>query len=70
MEKIKTKNYILIIDDSEMSVGDWCLDITTNTIFKCNNIKSNVFDFYKKIIGYRPLGESKKLDNVDLLNLI
>jgi hypothetical protein len=58
---IKTENYLLVVDDSEIKVGDYTFQEASNLISKYNNAYS------KKIIAHLPLNNSPILEGVDLL---
>jgi hypothetical protein len=68
-EIIKTENYLLVVDDSEIKEGDWCLaDIPAGDFYGV--VKHNeafAKHYYKKIIAYLPLNNSPILEGVDLL---
>jgi hypothetical protein len=64
---IKTDNYLLIVDDSEIKVGDDCLcDIPSNYFGVVTYNGAFAEHYYKKIIAHLPLN-SPILDGVDLL---
>ena len=72
---IKTENYLLVVDDSEIKKGDWCLanGVTyNNTVVKYLKIPcpppyvSNL-SILKKIIAHLPINNSFTLKGVDLL---
>ena len=58
---IKTDNYLLIVDDSEIKVGDYTYQEAANLISKFNNA------YCKKIIAHLPLNNSPILEKVPLL---
>ena len=58
---IKTANYLLVVDDSEIKEGDYTFQEASNLISKYNNAYS------KKIIAHLPLNNSPILEGVDLL---
>jgi flagellar biosynthesis/type III secretory pathway protein FliH len=58
---IQTENYLIVVDDSEIKVGDYTFQESSNFISKYNNAYS------KKIIAHLPLNNSPILDGVDLL---
>ena len=72
---IQTENYLIIIDDSEIKEGDWCLAngaTYNNTIVKylkspCPPPYVSNLSILKKIIAHLPLNNSPILDGVDLL---
>ena len=63
---IKTENYLLVVDDSEIKEGDWCLanGVTyNNTIVKylkspCPPPYVSNLSILKKIIAHLPLNNS------------
>jgi hypothetical protein len=66
---IQTENYLLIVDDLEIKVGDWFYDndgelckYTSDYVVNPNEWKDN-----KKIIAHLPLNNSSILEGVDLL---
>jgi hypothetical protein len=59
---IKTDDYLLVVDESEIKEGDWLLS-KEGTIH--NNFGWNFGD--KKIISHLPLNDSPILEGVDLL---
>jgi hypothetical protein len=65
---ITTKNYLLVVDDSEIKEGDWCLaDIPAGDFYgivKYNGAFAK--HYYKKIIAHLPKN-SPILEGVDLL---
>jgi hypothetical protein len=66
---IKTKHYLLVVDDSDMVGKGYRLDITRMSVgiidddFLYNSRK----DWFKKIIAHLPLNDSPILEGVDLL---
>lgn len=72
---IKTDNYLIIIDDSEIKEGNWCIanGITYNNIIvkymksPCPPPYVSNLSILKKIIAHLPLNDSPILDGVDLL---
>jgi hypothetical protein len=58
---IQTENYLIVVDDSEIKVGDYTFQESSNFISKYNNAYS------KKIIAHLPLNNSPILEGVDLL---
>jgi hypothetical protein len=63
---IKTENYLLVVDDSEIKKGDWCYAILSKQTFE--NINPNLkSEDKKKIIAHLPLNGSSILEGVDLL---
>jgi hypothetical protein len=65
-ELIKTDNYLLVVDDSEINPLCWCLDTITNLIFQYYT-KRGLKITDKKIIAHLPLNNSPILQGVDLL---
>jgi len=67
---IKTDNYLLVVDDSEIKEGDWYLTFTNNEVMgeprKCEDTNWN-FTHCKKIIAHLLLNNSPILEGVDLL---
>ena len=63
---IKTENYLLVVDDSEIKEDDWFLNTLQKNVYK-NNIKYyNVDkDYLKKIIAHLPLNNSPILEGVN-----
>ncbi len=61
---IKTENYLLIVDDSEIKQNDWCIYRTGEVIHYL--VKLNT-DNLKKIIAHLPLNNSPVLKGVPLL---
>jgi hypothetical protein len=66
---IKTTDYILVVDDSEIKVGDNCLcDIPASDYFGVVAYNGAFAEhYYKKIIAHLPLNDSPILEDVDLL---
>lgn len=74
---IKTENYLLIVDDSEIKVGDWMFNFLLNVISNITdrgaitvNLLAEIKRFktrFKKIIAHRPLNGSPILEGVGLL---
>ncbi len=65
---IKTENYLLVVDDSGIKAGDWCLDLGTNKIFKAGlSVGDEYKELFKKIIAHLPLNNSPLLEGVPLL---
>lgn len=65
-EIIRTNNYLLVVDESEVTPLNWCLDTTTNLVFQYYT-KREVKTTDKKIIAHLPLNVSPILEGVDLL---
>ena len=62
---IKTENYLLVVDDSEIKEKEWCY-----IPFEGGSIKRKgkyFADDWKKIIAHLPLNNSPILEGVDLL---
>jgi len=66
---INTGDYLLIVDNSEIKEGDWCIDI-----YKLKNNHNPIFKWSdkfkvdaKKIKAHLPLNNSPILEGVDLL---
>jgi len=78
---IKTDNYLLVVDDSEIAIGDTvlvdCSELEVLDIRKVNDYYNEQFlfegngqihmDYCKKIISHLPLNNSPILKGVDLL---
>jgi hypothetical protein len=65
---IKTDNYLLVVDDSEIQVGDDCLcDISSNYFGVVAYNGAFAEHYYKKIIAHLPLNGSPVLEGVPLL---
>lgn len=68
-ELVKTENYLLVVDDSEIKEGDFCLaDIISSDFYgvvKYNGAFAK--HYYKKIIAHLPLNDSADLKRVLLL---
>jgi len=72
---IHTKDYLLVVDDSEIKEGDWCfLGETSLFNAKIGRVNKNVISDngknglnFKKIIAHLPLNDSPILEGVDLL---
>jgi hypothetical protein len=70
---IQTENYLLIVDDLEIKVGDWfynnvlmkCLKVIGVWGDKVDSLNSNLETF--KVITHLPLNNSPVLEGVDLL---
>jgi hypothetical protein len=74
---IRTENYLLVVDDSEIKEGDWLYSISNQLVVQSNkgsadiiNSKVTVDVLYLKIIAHLPLNNSPILEGVDLLPLI
>jgi len=79
---IKTENYLLVVDDSEIKAVDWFINLISKELLKCfknSAVKSlggktiNMTEKWlnnndcKKIIAHLPLNNSPVLEGVDLL---
>jgi hypothetical protein len=64
---INTRNYLLIVDESEIKEGDWYIDLNLKQIFSKSNPQISKIDWQKKIIGHLPLNNSPILEGVPLL---
>jgi hypothetical protein len=72
---IHTKDYLLVVDDSEIKEGDWCfLGETSLFNAKIGRVNKNVISDngknglnFKKIIAHLPLNDFPILEGVDLL---
>lgn len=70
-EIIKTDNYLLVVDESEIKEGDFVCNIQRPYISPCNSIDVGYYnrrnDVFKKVIAHLPLNGSPILEGVDLL---
>jgi len=66
---IKTENYLLIVDDSEMNGKGFRIDLKRNSvgIIDDDSYYNERKDEFKKIIAHLPLNNSPILEGVDLL---
>jgi hypothetical protein len=65
---IKTENYLLVVDESGIKAGDWCLDLGTNKMFKAGlSVGDEYKELFKKIIYHLPLNNALTLEGVPLL---
>jgi len=74
---IKTENYLLVVDDSEVNINQYVycdlgyiekvMDIIDGWIYHTNTLGKNPIKHYKKIIAHLPLNNSPVLEGVDLL---
>jgi hypothetical protein len=79
---IQTDNYLLVVDDSKITEGDWFISIPRGTIHKCTAVfENNLIDKSwegrdaveitksdcKKIIANLPLNNAPTLEGIDLL---
>lgn len=68
-ELIKTDDYLLVVDDSEIKVGDWVIK-TRNGLNELHFTNSRYVihkHIQKKVIAHLPLGNSPILEGVPLL---
>ena len=63
---IKTDNYLLVVDDSEIKKNDWVVS-GTNTIIQCIYPNNIVDRDIKKITAHLPLNNAPILTGIDLL---
>ena len=66
-ELIKTNEYLLIVDDSEIKIGDLYLNQTGNVFEKFTYRIPSSGHWCKKIIAHLPLHIATVLEGVDLL---
>ena len=74
---IKTENYLLVVDDSEININQYVycdlgyiekvMDIIDGWIYHTNTLGKNPIKHYKKITAHLPLNNSPILEGVDLL---
>ena len=68
---IKTDNYLIIVDDSEIKEGEYYLSKISNEVFRRSKgghwIENYDKKIYQKIIAHLPLNNSPILEGVDLL---
>lgn len=68
---IKTDNYLLVVDESEIKEGNFVCNIQRPYISPCDSIDVGYYnrrnDVFKKIIAHLPLNGSPILEGVDLL---
>jgi hypothetical protein len=66
---ICTEKYLLIVDDSQITEGDWHIKINKNKVgnYPLDSVNPNK-GRYKKIIAHLPLNGASILDGVDLLS--
>ena len=68
-ELIKTPEYLLVVDDSEIKVGDWVIE-TRNGLNELHFTNSRYVinkHIQKKVIAHLPLNDSPSLEGVPLL---
>jgi|688.fasta_scaffold73243_1 hypothetical protein len=72
-ELIKTENYLLVVDESEIKKSNWCImfdsfgNIFSNPQQYTNPETQHLNKGLKKIIAHLPLNNSPILEGVDLL---
>jgi hypothetical protein len=67
---IKTDNYLLIVDDSQITVDDWAYNPFGDCPISVGDIEDDMLYInseYSKIIAHLPLNNSPILEGVDLL---
>jgi hypothetical protein len=64
---IKTENYLLAIDDSEIKEGDWIYESDSNSVNIAGRGYHNFTQSDAKITAHLPLNNSPILEGVDLL---
>jgi hypothetical protein len=69
---IKTNEYLLVCDDSEIKVGDYIYDLDLQKIVIANDLKTITSKstncwYYKKIIAHHPLNGAPILDDIAVL---
>jgi len=74
---ITTKNYLLVVDDSEININQYVycdlgyiekvMDIINGWVYHTKMLGKNPIKHYKKIIAHLPLNNSPILEGVDLL---
>ena len=63
-EIIKTENYLLVVDDSEIKVGNWVYNQVSKEMYRFNE---NLVNYEKKVIAHLPINDSADLKGVPLL---
>ena len=63
-EIIKTDNYLLIVDDSEIKEGNWVFNNISKEIYQ---FIENYVPYEKKIIAHLPINDSSILEGVAIL---
>ena len=63
-ELIKTDNYLLVVDDSEIKRGDWVYNQVSKEMYRFNE---NLVNYEKKVIAHLPINDSADLKGVPLL---
>jgi len=64
---IKTENYLLVVDDSEIKEGDWIYESDSNSVNIAGKGYHNFTQSDAKIIAHLPLNNSPVLKGVPLL---
>jgi hypothetical protein len=64
---IKTENYLLVVDDSEIKEGDWIYKSNSNTLNIAGKGYHNFTKSDAKITAHLPLNNSPVLEGVPLL---
>ena len=64
---IKTENYLLVVDDSEIKEGDWIYESDSNSVNIAGKGYHNFTQSDAKITAHLPLNNSPILEGVDLL---
>jgi hypothetical protein len=64
---IKTKNYLLLVDDSKIKEGDWIYESDSNSVNIAGKGYHNFTQSDAKIIAHLPLNNSPVLEGVPLL---
>jgi len=64
---IKTDNYLLVVDDTEIKIENYYLNNTGNVVEKLKHRLPSSGQWCKKIIAHLPLNGSPVLEGVDLL---
>ena len=64
---IKTENYLLVVDDSEIKEGDWIYESDSNSVNIAGKGYHNFTQSDAKITAHLPLNNSPVLEGVPLL---
>jgi hypothetical protein len=64
---IKTENYLLVVDDSEIKEGDWIYESDSNSVNIAGKGYHNFTQSDAKITAHLPLNNSPILEGIDLL---
>jgi hypothetical protein len=64
---IKTENYLLVVDNSEIKEGDWIYESDSNSVNIAGKGYHNFTQSDAKITAHLPLNNSPILEGVDLL---